>query len=164
MRPKIITRTLLHNNLQQFINWCCSPSLSPVRTQILILAKVKQLIVSGTPSCNLSSMAVAPRSLWRKRGTLCIVLIGAISTDFHLRFSSYLHHSYTESNKTKRNKWLCDAMEHFRACFESTWIHSVFFLRLNIIIPMGVVSVRVTTTPPRGNKDTLNCLKRISLM
>lgn len=39
-----------------------SPCLSPVRTQILILARERMVMVSGTPSCSLSSIAVAPRS------------------------------------------------------------------------------------------------------
>ena len=37
-------------------------SLSPVATQILIPAFFKSAIASGTPSCNLSSIAVAPSS------------------------------------------------------------------------------------------------------
>jgi len=36
------------------------PCLSPVRTQILRPARPKLAIASGTPSCSLSSMAVAP--------------------------------------------------------------------------------------------------------
>lgn len=39
-----------------------SPFLSPVSTQILISAFESFEIVSGTPSCSLSSIAVAPRS------------------------------------------------------------------------------------------------------
>lgn len=39
------------------------PFLSPVRTQILISALARVAMVSGTPSCSLSSMAVAPISL-----------------------------------------------------------------------------------------------------
>lgn len=38
------------------------PFLSPVRTQILMSALASVAMVSGTPSCNLSSMAVAPMS------------------------------------------------------------------------------------------------------
>lgn len=41
-----------------------SPCLSPVSTQILMLASVRIAMVSGTPCCSLSSMAVAPSS-WR---------------------------------------------------------------------------------------------------
>lgn len=39
-----------------------SPCLSPVSTQILMLASVRMAMVSGTPCCSLSSMAVAPSS------------------------------------------------------------------------------------------------------
>lgn len=42
------------------------PCLSPVKTQILILALFRVIIVSGTPSCSLSSMAVAPNSFEQK--------------------------------------------------------------------------------------------------
>lgn len=38
------------------------PCLSPVRIQILILASDRLVTVSITPSCNLSSTAVAPNS------------------------------------------------------------------------------------------------------
>lgn len=36
------------------------PCLSPVKTQTLIPAILRFAIVSGTPSCNLSSIAVTP--------------------------------------------------------------------------------------------------------
>lgn len=36
-------------------------TLSPVRTQVLIPARARLWMVSGTPTCSLSSMAVAPR-------------------------------------------------------------------------------------------------------
>ena len=39
------------------------PSLTQVKTHTLILALFSVKIVSGTPSCSLSSMAVAPNSL-----------------------------------------------------------------------------------------------------
>lgn len=39
-----------------------SPCLSPVSTQILMLASVRRAMVSGTPCWSLSSMAVAPSS------------------------------------------------------------------------------------------------------
>ena len=39
-----------------------SPCLSPVSTQILMSAKARLAMVSGTPSCSLSSMADAPTS------------------------------------------------------------------------------------------------------
>lgn len=39
-----------------------SPCLSPVNTQILMLARDKTAMVSATPSCSLSSIAVAPKS------------------------------------------------------------------------------------------------------
>lgn len=38
------------------------PGLSPVSTQILMFPFLRHLMVSGTPSCSLSSMAVAPSS------------------------------------------------------------------------------------------------------
>ena len=58
---------LLKNSVQtQIWNLCkcvwVSPCLSPVRTQILMLARERTAMVSGTPSCSLSSIAVAPRS------------------------------------------------------------------------------------------------------
>lgn len=46
-------------------SWSCgshSPCLSPVNTQILMLASDKIAMVSATPSCSLSSIAVAPKS------------------------------------------------------------------------------------------------------
>ena len=39
-------------------------TLSPVRTHTLIPAALRKLIVSGTSSCSLSSMAVDP-NIWR---------------------------------------------------------------------------------------------------
>lgn len=39
------------------------PCLSPVKTQILMPAMAKLAIVCGTPSCSLSSIAVAPKSV-----------------------------------------------------------------------------------------------------
>lgn len=47
---------------------CASPCLSPVSTQILILASVRMAMVSGTPCCSLSSMAVAPSSCGTRTG------------------------------------------------------------------------------------------------
>ncbi|ANB12539.1 hypothetical protein AWJ20_795 [Sugiyamaella lignohabitans] len=38
-------------------------TLSPVRTQSLIPASLRRAMDSGTPSCNLSSMAVPPMSV-----------------------------------------------------------------------------------------------------
>lgn len=46
--------------LSEITGATCKPSLSPVSTQILIPAHINRLIVCGTPSCNLSSMAVQP--------------------------------------------------------------------------------------------------------
>ena len=40
-----------------------TPCLSPVRTHILIPPSARFAMVSGTPSCSLSSMAVAPISI-----------------------------------------------------------------------------------------------------
>lgn len=47
---------------------CASPCLSPVSTQILMLASVRMAMVSGTPCCSLSSMAVAPSSCGTRTG------------------------------------------------------------------------------------------------
>lgn len=42
------------------------PGLSPVSTHILMFPFLRHLMVSGTPSCSLSSMAVAPSSWGRQ--------------------------------------------------------------------------------------------------
>lgn len=51
-----LTDTPLHDGL---------PFLSPVSTQILMSAFASFEMVSGTPSCSLSSIAVAPKS-WNR--------------------------------------------------------------------------------------------------
>lgn len=45
------------------------PCLSPVRTHTLMFPCLRHLMVSHTPSCSLSSMAVAPSSWGRGAGT-----------------------------------------------------------------------------------------------
>lgn len=57
-----------HPHLQQAPQSHASPCLSPVNTQILMLASVRMAMVSGTPCCSLSSMAVAPSSLGTQKG------------------------------------------------------------------------------------------------
>ena len=49
------------NNWQEYPILMAVSCLSPVKTQILIPADRRLAIVRGTPSCNLSSIAVAPK-------------------------------------------------------------------------------------------------------
>lgn len=87
------------------------PCLSPVRTHILMLALPRVSMVCGTPSCSLSSIAVAPKSLTENGEWVRLPIVSK---------GESIRHPCRYSSKNKRNPdiklhWFSFSLRKFTA-------------------------------------------------